>query len=305
MATIKKGKTTSTPKAKKAKKEEVKEAELDVDVKAETVVEESDLNTEPAKKIELPEALNNEPSKKWVMKDRVYGLKKGTPIAYRLKSRNIFYFDKEKGKERELMATTNLDTPFVDEFKDRTPRIMHLWFGDDSKLRVPKEKVALQKLLSLYHPDLNKVYVEIDPEAKAEAEMQELDILADALEIAKNADIEKLEAIVWAESGDKVDNLSSSEIKRDAKMLAKNDPKEFLRLAESDGLMVMRIASKGVKDGYINKSSDGRSFYWASTNAKICTVPYGEDPIRVIATHFLTDKGQPVLHALKRKLGYD
>ena len=39
----------------------------------------------------------------WVIKDRVYALKDGlAPLTYTIKSSNIYYFDEEKGYEREL-----------------------------------------------------------------------------------------------------------------------------------------------------------------------------------------------------------
>ena len=53
----------------------------------------------------------------WAMKDRLYMLKNGkTPLTYTIRSKNIFWFDEEKGYERELKYTVNQKTPFVDEF---------------------------------------------------------------------------------------------------------------------------------------------------------------------------------------------
>ena len=45
---------------------------------------------------------------KWEVKDRIYVLKNNfSPITFSLKSRGIYYFDEEKGYERELKYTTN------------------------------------------------------------------------------------------------------------------------------------------------------------------------------------------------------
>jgi hypothetical protein len=39
----------------------------------------------------------------WVLKDRIYMLKNNvSPVTYTIKSKNIYWFDEEKGYEREL-----------------------------------------------------------------------------------------------------------------------------------------------------------------------------------------------------------
>ena len=93
---------------------------------------------------------------KWEIKDRTYYLVNGkTPLTYTIKSKSIFWFDKEKGFERELKYTVNQKTCFVDEFKGDA-RLGHIVF-EDGILNVPKEKQSLQKLMSLYHPKWNDI----------------------------------------------------------------------------------------------------------------------------------------------------
>ena len=66
----------------------------------------------------------------WEIKDRVYVLKDGlSPLTYTVKSSNIYFFDEEKGFERELKYTTNQRTPFVDEFKGDA-QLAHVVFLD-------------------------------------------------------------------------------------------------------------------------------------------------------------------------------
>ena len=56
--------------------------------------------------------------KDWEIKDRTYYLKNNqSPLSYLVKSCNIYYFDEEKGYERELMYCENQQTCFVDEMK--------------------------------------------------------------------------------------------------------------------------------------------------------------------------------------------
>ena len=48
---------------------------------------------------------------KWEIKDRSYYLINGkSPLTYTIKGKNIFWFDKEKGFERELKYTLNQKT---------------------------------------------------------------------------------------------------------------------------------------------------------------------------------------------------
>ena len=67
--------------------------------------------------VETPKPKKVEPKNPtWEIKDRVYNLKSNKkPLSYMLKSSNIYYFDEEKGYERELKYCENQRTPFVDE----------------------------------------------------------------------------------------------------------------------------------------------------------------------------------------------
>ena len=115
----------------------------------------------------------------WEIKDRVYYLKGNKkPLSRSLKSANIFFFDKEKGYERELKYCQNQKTPFVDEMQG-DQRLEHIVFRSGS-LFIPKEKTTLQKLLSLYHPHKDNLYYEHKPQVIAENELSLLEMQADA-----------------------------------------------------------------------------------------------------------------------------
>ena len=67
------------------------------------------------------------PENTWEIKDRNYYLIGNmSPLTYSIRSSNVFYFDEERGYERELMYTSNQKTPFVDEFpKESQARLEH------------------------------------------------------------------------------------------------------------------------------------------------------------------------------------
>ena len=69
-------------------------------------------------------------SPQWEVKERRYLLKDGlSPLSFMMKSRGLFYFDEEKGYEREIAYAENQTTPFVDEFKGQV-RLSHVIFRD-------------------------------------------------------------------------------------------------------------------------------------------------------------------------------
>tara|TARA_B100000029_G_scaffold510409_1_gene601807 strand:+ start:1080 stop:1910 length:831 start_codon:yes stop_codon:yes gene_type:complete len=245
-----------------------------------------------------------EPVKKdnsWVIKDRVYALKEGlAPLSYTIKSSNIYYFDEEKGYERELKYTNNQKTPFVDEFVGDA-KLEHITF-EDGTLEVPKSKQTLQKLLSLYHPQRNKLFFEFDPEANAEDELDMMELEVEALNAAMSMEIDQVEAIVRTEVGNKASKMSSKELKRDLINIAKKSPKLFLELANDENINIRNMGIRAVEAGIIKLSPDQRTFTWGSTNRQLATVPYEENPYSALTAFFKTDEGIEVYKAIEKRL---
>ena len=242
-----------------------------------------------------------EPAKKdnsWVIKDRVYALKEGlAPLSYTIKGSGIFYFDEEKGYERELKYTNNQKTPFVDEFVGDA-KLEHITF-EDGTLDVPKSKQTLQKLLSLYHPQRNKLFFEFDPEANAEDELDIMELEVEALNAAMSMEIDQVEAIVRTEVGNKASQMSSKELKRDLINIAKKDPRLFLELANDENINIRNMGIRAVEAGIIKLSPDQRTFTWGSTNRQLATVPYEENPYSALTAFFKTDEGIEVYKAIE------
>ena len=235
-----------------AKKQETKKVEVEPQV--ETMVE--TIVTEEPKARERLKSSNE-----WEIKDRLYLLKGGKkPLSRSIRSSSIYYFDEEKGYERELKYCQNQKTPFVDEMKG-DQRLEHIIFRSGS-LFVEKEKTVLQKLLSLYHPHKNNLYEEYKPEGIAADEIEVLDMEVDALIAARNIDIDMAEAIMRVEKGSEVSKLSSKELKRDLLVFARNNPKLFLELADDENVMLRNFGIKAVEGGILRLSSDQRNFLW-------------------------------------------
>jgi len=237
----------------------------------------------------------------WAIKDRVYVLKTGlSPLTYTIKSSGIFYFDEDKGYERELKYTNNQKTPFVDEFIGDA-KLEHITFTDGT-LNVPKEKATLQKLLSLYHPQRDNLFFEFDPEANAEDELDFIQLEVEALNAAMDMEIDQMEAIVRTEIGNKASMMSSKELKRDLINIAKKNPKLFLELANDENINIRNMGIRAVEAGIIKLSPDQRTFTWGSTDRQLATVPYEENPYSALAAYFKTDDGIDVYKAIEKRL---
>ena len=284
--------------AKKTKKVEV-EPQIET---MEEVVTEFFEETFEEPVIEEPKARERlKPVDEWEIKDRIYYLKGGKkPLSRSIKSTNIYYFDEEKGYERELKYCQNQRTPFVDEMKG-DQRLEHIVFRTGS-LFVEKEKTVLQKLLSIYHPAKGKLYEEYKPAAIAADEIEILNLQVDALIAARNIDIDMAEAIMRVEVGSEVSNLSSKELKRDLLRFANNNPKLFLELADDENVMLRNFGIKAVENGILRLSSDQRNFLWGSNGRKLMVIPFDEHPYTALAHWFKTDEGMEIYSNIEKRL---
>ena len=239
----------------------------------------------------------------WEIKDRTYLLNNNkSPLTYTIKSTGIYYFDKEKGYERELKYTRNQKTPFVDEFPEGSQqRLDHIVFTN-GVLLVEKEKTTLQKLLSLYHPHKGSLYYELDRKAKAQDEVEDLEFEIEALNAAMNMDIDMAEAIMRVEIGSKVSQMNSKELKRDLLLYAKNNPDLFLELANDDNVVLRNFGVKATELGLLKLSTDQRTFSWGSNGRKLMNVPFDEHPYNALAAWFKTDEGMEIYTNIEKQL---
>jgi len=264
--------------------------------KEEVSLEETTLTVE-----EKPAVKKQEPKKdSWEIKDKTYLLKYGlSPLTYTIKSRGVYYWDDEKGYERELKYTQNQKTPFVDEFKGDA-RLEHITF-EDGVLEVPKNLQTLQKFLH-YSPDKGKVYEEFDSVQVATDDLVDLEVEIQALNAAKDLEVDHAEAVLRVESGSKVSEMTSKEIKRDVLVFAKKNPQLFLDLVQDENVELRNIGIKAIEARILTLSSDNRTFNWASNNRKVMTVPFEEHPYSALAAFFKTDEGLEIYKSILKRL---
>ena len=217
-----------------------------------------------------------------------------------IKSANIYYFDEEKGYERELKYCQNQKTVFVDEMQG-DQRMEHVVFRNGI-LVVEREKTVLQKFLSLYHPQRDITFYEEKPAVKAASEVETIELEIDALTAARGLDIDMAEAVMRVEIGSKVSNMSSKELKRDLLLYAKKNPELFLDLVNDENVVLRNFGIRATEMKIIKLSSDQRTFSWGSNDRKLMNVPFDEHPYSALAAWFKTDEGMEIYSNIEKRL---
>ncbi len=237
-------------------------------------------------------------------KQRVFVIKENKSpirlmIAVKHTSRKpLTFFD---GKlNRALRYATNQLTPFMDE-QDGVVTMEPIVF-DNGTLIVPEWNVNLQKFL-LIHPQFNKTFFELDKEANASKEVENIYSELDAQIEAKNLNIDDLEAIARVCMKGSISLMTSSELRRDMIIWAKKNPSEFMSLLNDENLKLRNIAVRAVEQGILHINSDNRTVVWKDKKKeKIMVAPFGENVYSSLGLFFKTDEGLDVLQNITNKL---
>jgi len=232
-----------------------------------------------------------------------------TPLAYMLSSHhskrsNLLHFDDETGENRALRYARNQKSPFEDEQDGNV--IMEPIMFEDGLLHVTKENQVLQHFLSL-HPGNGMIFEEINEAQDAAQELEVETMVLDAQLLARDLSIEKLSTIGRVLLGADVDTMSTAELKRDILVFARNNPMEFIDLLNDPTLQVQEDVVLFFQNGLLQLRNQQRDVYFNLMNnkKKFLTVPFGEDPMDIVASYCQTDDGVETYKLLKRKLSGD
>jgi len=234
--------------------------------------------------------------------DKVYKLLSGTPLSYTLASRNhprfpLMWYDEKNNVNRALRYSVNQKSPFEDE-QDGNAILEPIIF-EDGFLRVPKNNPVLQQFL-YYHPLNGKVFTEVDREKDAAAQVADLNVEVDALIEARQLTIDQIEMLTRVMFGKDPSTISTSELKRDILVYAKNDPQGFLNLLNDPDLKFLsKVRMFFDKKLLVLKNNDKEVWFNTSTNKKkMMSVPFGEDPHEMAALFLQSDDGIDALKML-------
>jgi hypothetical protein len=245
--------------------------------------------------------------KKMEVKDRVYVLKRKTfPISFMLSSRNtrnkpLLYFDEEKKINRTLRYARNQKSPFEDEQDGNF--ILEPIIFEDGILSVPRNNFVLQQFLAL-HPDNGSIFEEFDTVKDASDELDKLDLEFEAQMIARGLDINTREAVGRILLGNRVDKLTSEELKRDIIVFAKRNASKFIDLVNDPELRLRNIAARALAENIFVLKNQKRDIYYnlPDNKKKLMGIPFGSDPIDVLASFLQSDDGIEIYKILDKGL---
>jgi len=138
--------------------------------------------------------------------------------------------------------------------------------------------------------------------AEAVSEIEVLETEIEALNAAKDLDIDLAEAVMRVELGSKVSKMSSKELRRDLLLYAKKNPVLFLELVNDENVVLRNFGIKATELNIIELSSDQRMFTWASNNRKLLNIPFDEHPYSALAAWFKTDEGMEIYSNIEKRL---
>lgn len=241
------------------------------------------------------------------LKQRIYFLKNNkAPLTFVLQSRNsrrspLLWFDEEKGINRALRYARNQKSPFEDEQDDNA--IVEPIMFENGKLNVDKNDVVLQKFLEL-HPKNGILFEEFVPEKDAEKEIEEMNYEVDALIAAREMSIDKCEEILRELIGNRVENMTSKEVRRDILVFARNNPYDLLTMAGDPEVKMNNNIAQFFDMNIIQFRNKNKDVYFNLPNSKkrMLTVPEGEDGYDAVKTYFETEEGEPIYNKLCREL---
>jgi len=235
------------------------------------------------------------------VKNKIYMLKDGLrPLTYTLSNRHkadlpLQYFDKKTNTLKPLRYATNQESIFISEQTGEVT-LGNIVF-EAGVLVVSHENPTLQKFLDL-HPRNGFLFEEMNPEKDAQEELEILDLEFEAAKIVRELKPSELENIALSIYGSAAMGMSTSELKRDLRIYARDYPETFLKLASNDQIMLRGYAIKAVAEDIL-RLDNGRFF-----NGKdlVLTVPFGDDEYDTLARYFKGKEGQLLLEFIQAKI---
>ena len=236
--------------------------------------------------------------------DKAYKLTRDTaPLSLILASRHtnrfpLLHFDEKTGLNRPLRYARNQNSPFQDEQDDNA--ILEPIVFEDGFLYVRKNNQVLQQFLAL-HPGNGRIFVEINKAKEAAEVVEDLNLEVDALIEARQLEVEQVENIGRVLFKRDVSRVTTSELRRDILIFAKENPKGFLKLLQDPSLKLNATIQSFVDKSLVQLRNDKKEVWFntPSNKKKMCNIPYGEDPLYIMASYFQSDDGVEVYKHLK------
>ena len=138
----------------------------------------------------------------------------------------------------------------------------------------------------------------------AQKEVANINVQVDALVEARSLSITQLETLTRVLFGKDPSTVSTEEMRRDVLVFAKVEPEEFMSTVNDPVLKLHATVHKFFDAGLIKYRNKNKEVWFntKSNKAKLCTIPFGEDPIYIVASYFQSDDGVEALKHLEKLL---
>ena len=230
---------------------------------------------------------------------REYKTLKSMGATYMMQQKGTTVFDAEENRIREIRYCPNEPSIYREEQSDNARR-ESIVFIEGRKFVRPDQPNLIEFLET--HPD-NKanggnLFELVNKEKKAELEVEKEFLVADAIMMIRNKDLEELlgVAVALAINVDRPVN----EIKHDLLVFAKKSPQKFIESFDNPVVEMKTKLKMADKYQIIKLSSDGVK--WYDTNKLIVSVPAGKDPLDVFVRYCLTDVAAPIVDEIDKQL---
>ena len=232
-------------------------------------------------------------------KPKVYTIKRGGGIWYKLRQRDITIFDEQAGEVRLLQYAPNENSVFADEQSKNSIREQIIF--ENKMLTVPYSKPNLSKYLDL-HPDNiangGNVFFLVDTEKKAEVSLEKEFEVLDAVGMVRDKSIDELLPVAMYLGIDT--NQKNMEIKRELLREAKGNPKRFVEMFDNPVVKTRSVIMSAVDFQILKADNDGLK--WYDSNGLIVSTPAGQNTLDIATRFCLSEKGATVYEEIERQL---
>jgi len=231
--------------------------------------------------------------------NKIYTIKKGGGIWFKLRQNNITVFDEETGQVRQLRYSPNENSVWADEQSENIIREQIIFQAKN--LVVPYTNPPLQKYLSL-HPD-NKanggsIFELVDTAKSAEIELNNEFAMLDAVAMVRDKSIEELLPVAMF-LGINTDQ-KNMEIKRELLKEAKANATRFIEMFDNPMVRTKSVIMSAVDFQILKADADGLK--WFDSNRLIVATPAGQDTIDTATRFCLSEKGAIVFEEIQNQL---
>lgn len=194
------------------------------------------------------------------------------------------------------------DSPFVKDQKEGEVHRVPIIF-EEGVMVISHSNETLLKFLRV-HPQYDVTFMELNHEKMAKEELAELNLEYDAMHFAKTSDIEVLASALRILTDANVDDYTTSEIRRDAMYLAKNDPESLLSISQDPSFDIKNVCIRAVSEGHLGLRHNDSAIYYnfPEKKSKLLTVPTDETWQISLERYLISEEGKDLYVALKKLL---